>query len=198
MAFCLINKSNYFYNLSLIEKKIDKNKIAVVLKNNAYGHGLLEIAKLANEYGIKHAVVNNLNEANLINNLFDSILVIQQIPNKEIKENIIITINSIDSIPNLPKGTKVEIKIDTGMNRNGIMINEFNSALGLIIENKLLLNGVFTHFANAYIDDNSLYIQKEQFDLILCASSQLLPYHKQFYHFYQHALMNHTLPFGLF
>ena len=29
------------------------------------------------------------------------------------------------------------------MNRNGIMINEFNSALGLIIENKLLLYGVF-------------------------------------------------------
>ena len=28
MAFCLINKSNYFYNLSLIEKKISKDNSA--------------------------------------------------------------------------------------------------------------------------------------------------------------------------
>ena len=46
MAYCLINKSNYFYNLSQIENRIDKDKIAVVIKNNAYGHGILEIAKL--------------------------------------------------------------------------------------------------------------------------------------------------------
>ena len=53
MAYCLINKSNYFYNPSQIENRIDKDKIAVVIKNNAYGHGIVEIAKLANEYGIK-------------------------------------------------------------------------------------------------------------------------------------------------
>ena len=47
MAYCLINKSNYFYNLSKIEEKIDRDKIAVVIKNNAYGHGLREIAGLA-------------------------------------------------------------------------------------------------------------------------------------------------------
>ena len=70
MAYCLINKSNYFYNLSQIEKKIDKDKIAVVIKNNAYGHGILEIAKLANEYGIKHAVVCTIEEAKLISHLF--------------------------------------------------------------------------------------------------------------------------------
>ena len=46
MAYCLINKSNYFYNLSQIEKRIDKDKIAVVIKNNAYGHGILEIGNL--------------------------------------------------------------------------------------------------------------------------------------------------------
>ena len=60
MAYCLINKSNYFHNLSKIEEKISKDKIAVVIKNNAYGHGLKEIAELASEYGIRHAIVNNL------------------------------------------------------------------------------------------------------------------------------------------
>ena len=94
MAYCLINKSNYFHNLSKIEEKIDKDKIAVVIKNNAYGHGLREMARLASEYGVKHAVVNNLAEAQIVSNLFETIIVLQEIPTKKIEENIIITINS--------------------------------------------------------------------------------------------------------
>ena len=73
MAYCLINKSNYFYNLSKIEERIDKDKIAVVIKNNAYGHGLREIAGLSSKYGVKHAVVNNLAEAQIVSNLFETI-----------------------------------------------------------------------------------------------------------------------------
>ena len=87
MAYCLINKSNYYYNLSRIEKKIDRDKIAVVIKNNAYGHGLIEIAKLASEYGIKHAVVCSLNEALIVSSLFKTILVLQDLPKKEVPKN---------------------------------------------------------------------------------------------------------------
>ena len=164
MAFCLINKSNYFYNLSLIEKKIHKAKIAVVLKNNAYGHGLLEISQLASEYGIKHAVVNTLNESNLIHSLFESILVLQDIPLEKVEDNIIITINSISMLEKINSATRVEIKIDTGMNRNGIIPKDLDRALEIILEKGLILNGVFTHFSNAYIDDNSIYNQKKIFD----------------------------------
>ena len=166
MAYCLINKSNYFHNLSKIEQKIDKSKIAIVVKNNAYGHGLHQIAELASEYGIKHAVVNNLDEAKSIYNLFETVIVLQEIPTKKIEENIIITINSIDSMNRLVPGTKVELKIDTGMHRNGISIEDIESALDLIIGNKLNLNGIFTHFSSAYIEDLSLSSQKDIFDKI--------------------------------
>ena len=93
MAYCLINKSNYFYNLSKIEEKIDRDKIAVVIKNNAYGHGLNEIANLASEYGIKHAVVCTLSESKIISSLFETVLVLQDLPQKEGPRNVIITIN---------------------------------------------------------------------------------------------------------
>ena len=56
MAYCLINKSNFFFNLSEVEKKIPKSKIAIVLKNNAYGHGIQEMAKLANEYNYHNLI----------------------------------------------------------------------------------------------------------------------------------------------
>ena len=164
MAYCLIDKSNFFYNLSKIEEKVDKNKIGLVIKNNAYGHGLLEIASLANKYGVKNVIVNNLNEAIKVSNLFETILVLQDIPNKRINNNIIITINSIDSINDIPAGTKVELKIDTGMHRNGIMPAEVDNALNLIKKNKLKLHGVFTHFADASSENNSIFKQKNKFD----------------------------------
>ena len=164
MSYCLINKSNYFNNLSIIEQHIDKAKIAVVIKNNAYGHGIVEIANLAKEYGIKHSVVCTIKEANLVSDLFETILVLQDLPNKKNKENIIITINSIDDIKKLSIDTKVEIEVDTGMSRNGITINEIPIALDMIMKNKLILHGVFTHFSSAFKEDSSLNIQKDKFD----------------------------------
>ena len=54
MAKILLSKENLFYNLDVISKKAgSKEKVAVVLKDNAYGHGLVEIATLAKEFGIK-------------------------------------------------------------------------------------------------------------------------------------------------
>ena len=164
MAYCLINKSNYFYNLSQIEKRIDKDKIAVVIKNNAYGHGILEIAKLANEYGVKHAIVCTLKEASLISHLFETILVLQDLPKEKVSHNVIVTINSLNDINKIPTGTKVEIEVDTGMHRNGILAQELDLALNLIIKSDLVLDGVFTHFSNAYLNDQSLCIQKKIFD----------------------------------
>ena len=64
MAKILLSKENLFHNLNIICNQAgSKEKVAVVLKDNAYGHGLLEIAQLANEFGIKKAVVRTLDEA---------------------------------------------------------------------------------------------------------------------------------------
>ena len=77
MAKILLNKENLFYNLDVISKKAGAiSKIAIVLKDNAYGHGILEIAHLANEFGIKKAVVKSLQEALVIVKLFDDILIV--------------------------------------------------------------------------------------------------------------------------
>ena len=77
MAKILLNKKNLFHNLEIISQQAKgKDKVAIVLKDNAYGHGLLEIAKLANEFGIKKAVVRTLDEALKIEAFFDDILIL--------------------------------------------------------------------------------------------------------------------------
>ena len=105
-----------------------------------------------------------IEEASLVSHLFETILVLQDSPEDKVPDNLIFTINSLNDINKIPKGTKIEIEVDTGMHRNGILIEELDLALKLIIESDLILNGVFTHFSNAYLNDKSLTIQKQAFD----------------------------------
>ena len=93
-----------FHNLNIIEKQIGNiNKIAIVLKDNAYGHGLIEIAKLANNFGIKIAVVRTIDEAIKIKDLFNKIIVLADKKNKNLPKNISITINNLKDIDYLDK-----------------------------------------------------------------------------------------------
>jgi len=83
MAYITLNKTHFFNNLDIIAQlTCAKDKIALVLKDNAYGHGLLEIAQLAYEYGIKKVVVRSNAEAAAIEHLFEYILVLGDTPEK--------------------------------------------------------------------------------------------------------------------
>ncbi|MCK5293343.1 MAG: alanine racemase, partial [Arcobacteraceae bacterium] len=71
MAHVELNKQNFFHNLDICSKQANgKDKIAIVLKDNAYGHGLIEIATMAKEYGLTNAIVQNIEEAHKIEKYF--------------------------------------------------------------------------------------------------------------------------------
>ena len=54
MAFITLNKQHFYHNLNQIALKTGSiNKIAIVLKDNAYGHGLVEMAQMASFFGIQ-------------------------------------------------------------------------------------------------------------------------------------------------
>jgi len=163
MAYIKLNRENLFYNLKELSLKAgNKNKLAVVLKDNAYGHGILEIAKLANEFGINEAVVINLQEALAVNKLFKNTLVLNDTPIA--KDNISFAITSLDALKNAPKKAKLELKVDTGMHRNGIVISELKEALNIIKQKELNLLGVFTHFRSADELSSELCWQKKSFE----------------------------------
>lgn len=174
MGYIKLNKKSFFHNLDYFSKICGKNKLSIALKDNAYGHGIIEIASMIKEYGIKHIFVKNIEEANLIKKFkFKSLLVLYDIP-KKYNKNIIISINSIKDIKKIPKNSKVELKLDTGMNRNGISKNEIDLALKLIKENSLILNGIFTHFCCADENNNITQKQVELFDdMILYIKSRI-------------------------
>ncbi len=163
MAYIILNKNNFFNNLDIIAKRTKSvDKIALVLKDNAYGHGLLEMASMAREYGIKKAVVRTTDEAQKVEEFFEYILVLGEIPTS-VSQKVRYTINDIKSIEKFPKGTKVELKVDTGMHRNGVDMREMEEAFLRIKEAELILEGLFTHHRSADELTSEWFWQKENF-----------------------------------
>lgn len=173
MVSIKISKSRYFFNLETLSKIATKDKLAVVLKDNAYGHGLMLIAKLASEFGIKKAVVRTANEALQIAHLFEFVLVLSDHYSKELPANIHIGVNSIEALKQLKPKTNIHLKIDTGMHRNGINMADLNQALDLIKALDLRLFGIYSHSRSGDELSCECFWQIQNFKQIKAQTSQL-------------------------
>ena len=85
MAQITLNAQHFKHNFNLIANHINRVsnkhcKVAIVLKDNAYGHGLLEMAHLAKQNGINNVFVKNHTEAKIIAPFFESISVLYGLP----------------------------------------------------------------------------------------------------------------------
>ncbi len=165
MAKIIISRENFYYNLNQIALKTgSKEKIAIVLKDNAYGHGLQEMATLASEYGIRYAVVRNSTEATAIRSLFETILVLGD---RAVADEVLsFALNDLSDIEHAQAGARVELKVDTGMHRNGIAPEILDQALAMIRERELRLVGVMTHFRAADEMGSSFFWQQKRFAAI--------------------------------
>jgi alanine racemase len=166
MAFIKINRENFFYNLSqFVNKTGSKESVAIVLKDNAYGHGLELMAHHAQAFGLTQAVVRNYHEAKIIKPYFQKILVLGD--NAVIDNKCSFTLNSLKDIEKAQENSKVELKVDTGMHRNGITMDELNEALNRIKKKKLQLIGVMTHNRSADELSSELFWQQKNFEKIV-------------------------------
>ncbi|MBE0492454.1 MAG: alanine racemase [Sulfurospirillum sp.] len=187
MAFIQISRANYIHNLTLLSQKAGgKERLMVVLKDNAYGHGLRIMAKIAASFEIKKACVKNIAEALEICELFEEVLVLVTHPPKQsVAKNISIGINSLEGLQNILPHTAVHLKIDTGMHRNGLFEEEFDTALEIICKNSLRLRGVFTHFRSVDEVGSEYFWQTQEYlrlaqcmrEKILACNIPMPPFH---------------------
>lgn len=152
------------HNLDIIAHQVGaKDKIALVLKDNAYGHGARLIAQVAQEYGITQAVVRLESEALEIAEFFDRILILGDIPTKAYP-SFSYAINALEQIEAFPCGSRVELKIDTGMHRNGIEIGELEHAFEKMAQRGLACIGVMSHFRSADTLSSEWFWQVKAFE----------------------------------
>ena len=112
---------------------------------------------MASEFGIKKAVVKSIEEALVIEKLFDDILILAQKDIHTYSHTFHIALNSLDAIKNLPENINVHIKVDTGMHRNGVMPEEIETAILGLRERNIKITGVFTHHKFRYNLKSNLY-----------------------------------------
>lgn len=165
MSIIKIKQKAYENNLKLIAEKAGNfSKIICVFKDNAYGHGAEILAPIAKAVGVKFIAVKNEIEANKLKQYFENILILSHIPNGDEKTEFTYALNEISKLENYKKNTKIHLKIDTGMHRNGVCIEDLKFALEKIKKSSLKLEGIFTHFLGADENDASFFVQKENFE----------------------------------
>ncbi|MDO9208103.1 MAG: alanine racemase [Sulfuricurvum sp.] len=177
MGTIKLSREALIHNLDIIAHQVGgKDKIAVVLKDNAYGHGAVLIAKVASDYGVRHAVVRLEREALEIEPFFENILILADFPPTLLfrtNPKFHYVLNSLHSIDKFPSGTKVELKIDTGMHRNGILPEEIEEAFDKIAKNKLECVGVMSHFRSADTLSSEWFWQQKKFNELKSTASKL-------------------------
>ena len=160
-----ISKENIFHNFHTYQNNYKGVAIAPVLKSNAYGHGLVEVAKVLEKENIPFFVVDSLYEASILksHNISKDILIIGFTPCENIlnfnSSKFIFSIISLEELKNLSyvikKPVRIHLKIDTGMYRQGVMIEDIDEAIKTIQgNNKIVFEGVFSHLGDADNQDN--------------------------------------------
>src|SRR3989338_8758473 len=162
----LISKNNLLENLKEYKKQYPRLSFAPVLKSNAYGHGILQVAKILNKENIAFFVLDSLFEAITLRNDGSKlpILIIgytspENINNSKLP-NVAFTITGLEQLQQIAltikSQKKFHLKIDTGMHRQGILPEQINEAIKIIkTADRINLEGICSHFADADDTDDS-------------------------------------------
>lgn len=155
-----IAKEAILHNLRAYQKAYPTQKIAPVLKSNAYGHGLVLVAELLDKEDIAFFMVDSLYEARKLRRagICARIVVMGYVRPEHIADSrlrdvefAIVDAEQLREVATLTHHTiKLHLKIDTGMHRQGILPEELDDAVSVITTNShLLVNGVATHLGDA-------------------------------------------------
>ena len=169
-------------NYHAIAAHVAPARVMPILKANAYGHGLVEVARKLEAIGAPYVGVAYLEEGLRLREdgvrlpvLVMGGIVGSQVP-RFITNDLTLTASSVDKLrviddhaAALRRPARVHLKIDTGMERIGV---HWYSAEKLLEESlkcrHLEVEGIFTHFANA--DERDLTharLQLERFAEVL-------------------------------
>jgi alanine racemase len=164
-------------NYQLIKEHVKPAKVMAVVKANAYGHGMLEVAKTLDAMGVDALGVADMTEAielrkSGIKSRILAWLVMPEDLALAAEHNIEVGISNFDQLERLTDKTKFHIKLDTGLGRNGFAPGDWNRLFEFLPSKKNLV-GVFSHLSNtSEVEDRK---QKALFDQALERISLLGP-----------------------
>lgn len=181
-----LSKDAFAHNFACFAKIVGSRvKIALVVKSNAYGHGLLPISMMSNEYDAiyslctamtseaiflrQHGICKPILSLGIIDNDLSDII----LHNIDVLVSDTLLLDKLNAVASrLKKICNVHIKVDTGLCRLGVLPD---NALSLIMYAKSLphinVDGICSHFAQAAAVDQSY--TKYQYDSFMTLLAQL-------------------------
>jgi alanine racemase len=164
------------WNLQQFRQRLgDSVALGAVVKSNAYGHGLLEVAGLAREGGADWLCVNNADEAVRLREAGHGgrMLVMGYVPldalEQVVRHDLDLVVYNREFLEPLERlatrqgrRASLHLKIETGTQRQGIPEAEVESFAGRVLESAgLTLAGISTHFANIEDSTDHGYAQQQ-------------------------------------
>ena len=188
-----LSESALLANVAEVRAKLHPaSALGVVLKANAYGHGLAEIAAiLEQDDDVDVFCVVNMDEAARLRELGLRKRIVMighfapEAAEAVVELGVIPFVYTSDSLLSLESAASkintfvsVIMKTDTGMGRLGVRPRDVGDFLAVLQSETthLKLAGFATHFAGSDLEDqSSLEAQKRLFDGIISANSDILP-----------------------
>jgi len=182
-AWTEIDLGRLRHNLQIIRRDLPPAvKWLAVVKDEAYGHGALDVARLALETGAWGLGLSTLEEATHLRDagITAPLLLLGERQEAELEwcvaHNLTVCVNEPHNVRALArlaasfeKRVPVHLKINTGMSRYGVRWDEAQPILEQIVaEKSLRLEGVMTHFAQSDEADKTFaQLQLARFEDVL-------------------------------
>ncbi len=167
-----ISRQNLLHNIDEIRKLLKpETSLMAVVKSNAYGHGIAEVAKITNSK-VDWFGVDSIDEALLLKKtgIKKPILILGYIPlkrlNEAVKNGFRFVVYSYETVKVLSKiynlKSIIHLKVETGTSRQGIGENEILNFIKFIKKfPNIKIEGIYTHFANIEDTTDHSYAEKQ-------------------------------------
>ncbi len=154
-----INTANLIWNLRQIQARVGDKPVMAVVKANAYGHGLVGVARVLEGAGVKHFLVGKLDEARQLRAAGLRGLILNFGPFAEADAEDIVRLEISQNVyteevkflaraaRRLEKPAHVHIKVDTGLGRVGVPYDRAAEVIERVAAlSGVTVDGLFTTF----------------------------------------------------
>ncbi len=192
-----VSHAAQLHNLGVIRRHVGKQrKVLAIVKADAYGHGMVPVARTLQRAGVEYlGVTSTLEGAQLRESgIRCPLLLLTGLwPGEEsnvLRAGLTPTVTDVWQLPLLDRAAskllrsskkaqrrrdpriRFHLKVDTGMNRLGVLPQDIRQFIAAYAEcRRLRLEGTFTHFAQAEVFTNQ--VTEEQQRLLEAAVAEL-------------------------
>ncbi|MEZ5063657.1 MAG: alanine racemase [bacterium] len=162
-------------NLGFLRRVAGRAEVALVIKGNAYGHGIETLGPLAESLGVRTFAVGSADEALRARSCLardTDVMILSWISQDELEWAIESDVSfwvfelgrlrdAAEAAARVGRPARVHLELETGMHRTGLAANELEEVAAIVRTGAIRVEGTCTHYAGAESEGNFLRVQSQ-------------------------------------